>query len=414
MVVIFLLILYHVCMNILFLTFGNIASTPGHLSRLTAELDCLSQTNFISIICLGEKPENEVTKLKYPRVTFYHFLTKRSGWHIDNLVDTINYIDTIALRCHADIVVLQMEVWELMRELGMHLKGHIPFSTVVHAMPFLVAPISPTGDFCHDVLKYADSGIDSFRRKYILSHFREAKAVLMDMPIIANNKTSAYYLKTYFPNLALWTQMPVTLNEFLIDGDSINNKKNEYDFVYMARMESGKGVNYIKELLIKTSILLNRPVTLVMLGRTDDKNSTDSLEKLIKSAENNNNFSITYLGWANTKLKHETLDKSAVFIYPSQSDNFPTVMVEALSRGLPCVTWDCPFSKINFKHTKAVLTAPIGNTTILAQEAVKALTNRLELSRAALAFAQSFPTPQEAVKGDIDIYADIIYHCRKP
>jgi len=65
-------------------------------------------------------------------------------------------------------------------------------------MPFVGAPINPSGDFKKDVINYANSGIEKYRREYILKHYNEAPEVFNRINIIANNNTVAYYLVKYF------------------------------------------------------------------------------------------------------------------------------------------------------------------------------------------------------------------------
>ena len=59
-----------------------------------------------------------------------------------------------------------------------------------------------------DVLKNIASSSDNFRRKYLKRHYSEAHTVLSRVSLIAANKTVAYYLKTYFPNIVPWKLVP--------------------------------------------------------------------------------------------------------------------------------------------------------------------------------------------------------------
>ncbi len=392
-------------MRLLFLTLSPLSSNAGHLARLSAELNYLSESNKICIVCLG-KNSDDISKNAYKGVSFFHSQVKFDGWKVENQAEVLENIDKIVEEFRPGLVVLQMEVWDLMRELGRKLKGRVGFATVVHAMPFLIAPVNPSGDFNQDVIKYVNSGIEDYRRKYILSHYKEAREVFNNVHIVANNKTVAAYFNIYFKDLSILT---------LPDSSVIERKQNlkingklKYDFAYMARMEKGKGVEYLANILKKISLILSRRVKIAILGRADDNTSKLYLEKLVEESDASRYFEVDYVGWADNLTKQSILPYCGVFLYPSHLDNYPTVVNEALSFGLPVITWDVPFSKLNYSNTDSVKRISFLNFQKFADAAVKSFNNREELSIKALDFINSFDSLSEIAKQDTRLFEQLI------
>jgi glycosyltransferase involved in cell wall biosynthesis len=392
-------------MKLTFLTFAPLNSASGHTARLLLELEYLSLINEVSIICLRKGEDNQETKNKYPKVSFFYIPLEFEGWEIKNIDDVVvKILDYVDKHC-PDLVVMMMEVWDLMRELGKNLTGKVAFATVVHAMPFLVSPTHPSGDFEKDVIKYSASGIEEYRKNYIANHYKETEDVFKNVSIIANNKTVAFYLNTYFKEMNFWVMTPSitvkTARRIMIA------KSPTYDFIYMARMESGKGVEYLPDILKRISLLMNRKVTVAILGRADDTASKNALNELLIAPLKNKYFTIKYFGWADENLKKQVLTVSGVFLYPSYYDNYPTVINEALAFGLPSITWNVPFARLNYPNTKAVKCTPLFDFQKFAENAVDALNNRNQLSKHAFEFVDSFNSPSTIAQLDTDMFKQI-------
>ncbi len=393
-------------MKLMFLTFAPLSSNAGHLARLSLVLNDLSKLSEISIVCLSENPDDEYTKNKYKNVSFFHLPVKFDGWKVINISEIVSNINDFVKRFYPDLIILQMEVWDLMREFCDSLRGKTKFATVVHAMPFLGAPINPSGNFEKDVIDYATSGIEKFLSDYTMNHYKETLGVLNRVNIIANNKTVAYYLTTYFKNLKYWTfNSMITMKKKVT---TITSGKPTYDFAYMARMERGKGIEYLAEILKRVSLLMSRQVSLAIMGRPDDATSRQTLNRLLFEGRESNYFKVNYYGWANENIKASILPKTGVFLYPSHYDTYAVVLYEALAFGLPCITWDAPFSRINYSLTEAVIRVPFLDFEKFAKSAVEMFQNRNNYISKALNFVDSFDSATKTARLDINIYKEII------
>ncbi len=392
-------------MNLLILTSAALQKNAGAQARLKIELDELSKLNNIIIICLGTEPDNESTLKKYGRVKFIHSPIEYSGWNVLNSKEICDLVIDVSQEENIDLVVLEMEIWDLMRELGNRLSGITPFATCIHAMPFLSAPTNPSANFQKDVLQYANSVHSQFKKDYILAHYKECEDVFNKLYIITNNKTVDYYSKLYFPVLQTWLLSPSLAT---VPVPKKPSSEEVYDFVYMARFEEGKGLEYLLQILVECTRLLNRPLKTAVMGKIDDEYSN----KLVQDISSDENIEVNFLGWADDTLKNEVFSLSKVFIYPSFNDNFPTVLNEALAHGLPAVTWKVPFSKINYSGTKAVLMAKFGDTTEFAELCLKAISEKTALVLDTDRFVKTFDSADIVAKKDSAIFNQILNHAK--
>lgn len=392
-------------MKIIFLTFSPLHMESGHIARLSLVLEYVAHYNDVTIACLRKGEESWETRARLKRVSCLSIPADFEGWRVKNAADVAMNILSLVNKTCPDLVVLTMEVWDLMREIGYHLKGIVKFATIVHAMPFLGAPINPSDNFEYDIKKYVQTEIEDYKKNYILDHYKETQSVLKNISIIANNKTVAFYFKKYFKDMHIY-ELTAFITAKIINGITVSIKPF-YDFVYMARMESGKGIEYLPEILRRISSLLNRKIKVAILGRTEDDLSKRALDEIMTESEKGRYFVAKYFGWADTDLKKEILTNSGVFLYPSHYDNYPTVLNEALAFGLPCVVWDVPFARLNYSKTDAVKQVPLLNFQQFAEDAVTVFHSRGELSRQALEFVSDFISPATAAQLDTDIFREI-------
>jgi glycosyltransferase involved in cell wall biosynthesis len=390
-------------MKLLILTSAPLSATTGPQARLTYELKDLALLHDITIISLGQQPDDAITTSHYPTITFKHFPISYDGWSVVNKDQIVDFVQSEAIAHSHELVILQMEIWDLMRELSNVLKKIVPFATIIHAMPFLGAPLEPLRDFATDVTRFANSAIETYRKEYILKHYAEAENVLKNCHIIANNQTVAFYMRKYFPTLQV-SEQSISLNNPL----SLRyNTKPEFDFTFMARMEKGKGLEFLTAITQKASSLLNRKVTLALAGKADDAFSKHTLTKLLNQ-KYKEFVEITFFGWADPFTKLKLLSNTAVFIYPSYYDNYPTVLTEALVHGLPCVVWDTLYSSLNFFDFPTVLTVHLKNTDAFADTAVQALNNRKALFSKSSNFFKKFDSADIIAQKDTILFEKII------
>ena len=391
-------------MRLLILTSAPLSACSGPQSRLINELKFLMKLNQITIVCLGKEEDDKDTQSDFSDVNFLHCPIIYNGWVVVNTCEVVDYIESLCDSINFDLVILNMEIWDLMRDLGKKLKNRVPFATIIHALPFLASPINPTDNFKSDVIKYANSGIEDYRKFYILKNFNEAEEVFKNMAVLANNHTVEFYFSKYFKNLHIWTQSRSLATKI---NHPVYNHEPFYDFTYMARIEKGKGLEYLFEIVNRTSKLINRKVKLVIMGRVDDTVSKETLADLLEKSSNILNIEVTFLGWADYKMKYDIFFKTAVFLYPSIYDNYPTVLNEAIAHGLPCVVWDLPYTRINYSNSKSVIRVPVFNFDEFANSLVNVLSCRETLFYETLKYINEFDSLEKTAELDTKLFNNI-------
>tara|TARA_Y100000590_G_scaffold121660_3_gene139299 strand:- start:2985 stop:4004 length:1020 start_codon:yes stop_codon:yes gene_type:complete len=105
----------------------------------------------------------------------------------------------------------------------------------------------------------------------------------------------------------------------------IKKKNKKLNFVFFSRIHPIKGLSNLVKIWKDSSLLKN--INLTIYG----KNQDDLYFKKIKPFFGKN---IKYLGQLNTINKYKKLRKYDVLIYPSLSENFGIIILEALNAGL--------------------------------------------------------------------------------
>ena len=388
--------------KLFFIHLGKLSSNSGHTARLRYELKDISKMADISILSLTDELDQSFIN-KYPDVNFYALPIKFDGWKVVNLAHTLERINKRIKFCNPDIVILCIEVWDLILGLQKKISDEVVFCAICHAMPFLGSPLNPVKSFESDVRKFANKQSLKYRKDYIVKHYKEFPKIINSSLLVANNATVSFYFKHYFPKSLFWEQVPhVTV-------DPLQTSKPldiDYDFCYMARMEKGKGVEYLKDLFRKISIRLDRKIRVAIMGRADDEYSEKELGRLLENESKF--FSIRFFGWADDKTKAEVLGKSGCFIYPSIYDTFPTVVNEAMAHGLPVAMWDNIFYKVNYFDIKSVSVAAPFNVEHLASVAVNLFKRKSVVSRYSIEYIKKKGGSKTVAKDDLMLFNEII------
>ena len=390
-------------MKLFFITFSAIESGASDVSRLSFELPLLAELCEVHILQLC--PKRNMEKKVNGKAFFHGLDISFSGWNVCNLEEKSKEIGKIIETIHPDIVILTKEVWDFMNSLSIKLEKRYPFAVFLHAMPFLGAPQSVSSNFESDVKKYLDSGLETYKREYNFKHYKEAKRIFSRINLIAMTPTVQFYIKNYFPSLKSILFLPLVYSG-LIDKKK-QNKSYKYDFLYMARMEKGKGIEYLPRILLEIYNIVKKPISIAVVGKMDDDFSQKALEILVQTGKESKKFKVTVLGWLNNKQKKYILNNSKVFLYPSLFDTFSLVLAEALSSGLPSIVWDTLFIQQSYAKIREVKKVPFPNFKEFAQKAVECLENRKELSSKCLP-STIFPQVSKLVKTDIEAYKKII------
>jgi glycosyltransferase involved in cell wall biosynthesis len=381
----------------------------GPLFRRLGSLPELAGHCKLSAVCLAE-PDGEVRdRLHMGHVPYRVRPAHLDGWRIANLETLVPHIVADAAAWGSDLVVLDWELWDLMRELSAALPpAGIRFATIVHALPFLNTPIHASGDFMGDVGRRLQQETDPAVSAYIRAHAAETIDVLRRLDVLVPNSCVADYLDTYFPGLRVHLMEPsYALDLEMIDATDATGPP--VDFAFMARLVPEKGTHELLAAFARISVQEGfEDARLLVVGSFED--DAERARFTAAAAALGVLDRLELAGWRLGADKYGALKRAPVFLYPAQaSDTFSICMLEALACGLPVVCWDVPFSRVIYP-TDAVVRCTPGDTDAFARAAVQLATGPRggDARAAARAFAGRYGSWAAVAQAEAEVYQELL------
>jgi glycosyltransferase involved in cell wall biosynthesis len=159
--------------------------------------------------------------------------------------------------------------------------------------------------------------------------------------LIAMGGASKYYIGKYFGFKNI-IEIEHSASSDIQSVEGMFNLEPRYDLCFMAaRLESGKGIFDILDIVYLTKQLLMRDIRIAIMGRFVDPISKEQFNRKLKKLKLDAN--IILMGFVTESQKVITLCSSKVFVYPSRKDVFSISLANALYCGIPSVTYDLPF-----------------------------------------------------------------------
>lgn len=391
-------------MKLLFITFENFETGASQLERLEQQLSFFTGKHNLHILCLNKRDNKNKIKQKYNNISFYYHEIQYNGWNVVNASSITEYVKKLDNHHNFDLVIQMMEVWDLLRELSLAFINSKKFAAIIHAVPFLGTPQNTEKDFASQLTTLLNSTDKaSMKYDYISQHSCEVFGVMSRINIIAANKTVKYYMNHFFNNLKVWT-----LTAFYKKNLTVQPCDNNYsfDFLYMARIEPGKGLEYLLEIFKHISSKTNKMLKIGIAGRIQSQESQKELKKILSF--DFKNLDVKYIGWADIKLKEKLFNSSSVFLYPSIYDTYAIVLRDAINHGMSAVAWKMPFTQINYKNCKSIKLINYKNFSNFAKCSLYCLENISEFKKESIKFAQKHSSPEDVFKKDLLLFKDIV------
>lgn len=111
------------------------------------------------------------------------------------------------------------------------------------------------------------------------------------------------------------------------------NNQNDYKLLYIGRIEYNHQKNI--ESLLKALVLVKYDWKLDVVGDGEDLNKCKRLAKKLKLDDK-----ITWYGWQTNPW--QVVPNTNALVLPSNFEGLPMVLLESLSRGIPCISSNCP------------------------------------------------------------------------
>jgi len=144
-----------------------------------------------------------------------------------------------------------------------------------------------------------------------------------------------------------------------------DSEEKEYNACFLGRLVEGKGIFDLVDVWKNVTNELNGK--LIIIGDGPDK---QKLMKRIKKEDLEEK--IILAGYLNEE-KYEILVKSKIFLFPSYKESWGIVIAEALSSGLPVITYDLPAYHEVFGDF--IISVPMGDKVQMAEKAIFLLKN---------------------------------------
>ena len=163
--------------------------------------------------------------------------------------------------------------------------------------------------------------IEGFKMPLIIRKFFYKRA----KSIIAQTAFASHYLKNQFrhPNIHI---IPNFLDRF-----HYNNVKRERQILFVGRLIESKGVDYLINAFVQINI---KEWKLIIVG---DGPERKKLEELALYSNCSNNIIFTGMQ-SNVAFFYQS---SEIFAFPTFSEGFPNVLLEAMATPLACISFDC-------------------------------------------------------------------------
>ncbi|MEM4489380.1 MAG: glycosyltransferase [Desulfurococcaceae archaeon] len=187
-------------------------------------------------------------------------------------------------------------------------------------------------------------------------------------------------------------------------------QKKEDIAVYWARLHSSKGLFDILPVARK---LATEGYRLVIIGRFDNISEKRIFFKICEEQKLKN---IEYLGWLPRKDLFDIVSRSKVLIYPSHSDAFPLVVLEALFLGCSVVAYDIPAIRSVYNGLKPVRIVREYDCKAMAEEAIRILKRDISeheeehLDHDFMNFLKLHSSWKNVAKADLDAIKEMMNH----
>jgi glycosyltransferase involved in cell wall biosynthesis len=391
-------------MRLLFVSESTLSIGRGPLFRRRGILPHLAKRADLTFVSLGQSDSEFLSLAKRLNISLHRVDCVYDGWFVSNAAEIAQFVSQLARRERCDLVIMEWELWDLVRALAKQLgNDDIPFATVLHAVPLLNCPPNPSRSFGIDVMFRLLSERNSNVRRYIWQRAWTIAGVLKRVEVVVPNETVRFYLSRYFPA----ARQHLSLPGYAVDLDEIAHVKanpERTEFVFLAKLVAEKGTLELLRIL-KLIVVLRPNWRLKLIGAFEDGDAEDefwSVAGRLGLADR-----IVATGWLSEEAKYSALKGAKVFLYPaSMSDSFCIPIVEAIACGCSVICYDVPFSRLIYRDAP-VHRVPLNDRRAFAAAALTALTSSPDMAKAS-SFLQKYASWEVAAEAEMTALEHVV------
>ncbi|MEM2169562.1 MAG: glycosyltransferase [Candidatus Bathyarchaeia archaeon] len=317
--------------------------------------------------------------LKYMRIHIYHYESNISNplIHFFCVLPIIWKVRKTRAWAVLTVNPSPMDVWI----------GHIVslFSKVVHIVILNAAPLSgfvgydgrglsprPTLYEIWKIMKTSNKPLHAklIENVHFFLLFRSLKKSII-VPLTPDVTQSLKYFEYTYVNLTIGVGCTKNLKNMRL--------QKFWDAIYVASpLHPDKGLYDV----IDVWELVAREIPnakLLIAGRQDPIFEISYLRNCIKNKNLSKNVFILPSSWLPREMVLKLMSRSKLLLYPTRKDQTPLVISEALSLGVPVVTYDLPGISYAYGSCPAVIRVKVGDKQSAASEVVKLLREQHEL-----------------------------------
>jgi len=167
-----------------------------------------------------------------------------------------------------------------------------------------------------------------------------------------------------------------------------------------------------------TLMVRKRPETKLAIIGSGSKYIVEQLTEMISARKLFSNVVFPYGVGKGAGLEEiwKLMGQSKVLIHPSRVESWSLTIGEALTLGLPVITYDIKPIRLAYKNCPAVFRVPVGNHHDIAEVTLKLLEDKdlyRRVSEAALEYMKHYYSWDDVIKAEKEAYMKILSYYRK-
>lgn len=176
----------------------------------------------------------------------------------------------------------------------------------------------------------------------------------VDLIMVASSYWKDFFERNNFPNKIEIVNNPID-EEFLTKVENLNDMKRATNFLFVGSLGERKGTYD----LLKVAEI-NKSMSLTLIGNSEKTGDFEKISNIIAKRKLSN-IKLVQSDRLATDEKVKYFSESGCFVFPSYTENFPLVVIEAAASGMPIISTKVGALPEFFLHDQSILFVDSGN-----------------------------------------------------